>query len=252
MHVFSQSELHEIEKLIKAGHLRLAVLLFGPSFLTVEQRAEIVSSGAMSEAELGSMTSPASLSFWLGADSVEGSSVSRGDWIQAAHDSAMTMGASRIVGLGDKTAAGVVQGIAGVDAMAGRDKIASAVADAVLRGKSRRKVEQVVAEVFDGWERDAKRIAVTELSAASNAGYVSALSELNPDAHVSVIVNQTACKLCLRLFGSADSPKKFKLSELPPAAVNFGVPARDKVPTVPPVHPWCQCQVVMIESPAGE
>lgn len=126
------------------------------------------------------------------------------------------------------------------------------VADSI---KNRETVGQLKTKLFDMIDdksRDWQRVAFTEMNNSIQNGLYDAIREAHgPDQLVYKRPNPDACKHCKRLHLESDgvTPRVFKLSELEDS--NIGKKAHEWVPTVGSVHPWCQCQLMVLPDGMG-
>lgn len=95
------------------------------------------------------------------------------------------------------------------------------------------------------WARDFDRMSDYLLHRAHSEGRVHAIKRqevLGDQAYI--IVQNTACNSCRRLYLNGDgSPKVFPLKELIANGTNVGRKQADWKPVIPPAHPWCYCEV---------
>lgn len=173
-------------------------------------------------------------------------------WQRRYAEAARQHGAQMVVGLGNRTADRVAGDAFEVDLdqeVELRRRTAETIAQGIESGESAGSTAAKLGRALDDdWTRDLGRIVMTETQAAVNAGYKHAvLDEIGDDALVAVIPDAGACAVCRRLYLERGKPRIFKAAALPPATVNYGVKAADKVPCVPPMHPWCACQLVYVE-----
>jgi hypothetical protein len=120
------------------------------------------------------------------------------------------------------------------------------VISAISDRKTTSQLKSVLYESIKVKHKDWQRVASTEMHEAIQRGVHSEiLSTHGKDQLVYKLPSPTACKHCKRLFlNSAGIPKVFKISEL--ADNNFGKKAVDWEPVIGAVHPWCQCQLLIV------
>lgn len=104
-------------------------------------------------------------------------------------------------------------------------------------------------DILDDASRDWRRVASTELNNAIQFGVYNEIRETSDegdDQLVYKLPNPDACKHCKRVYLMPDgiTPRVFKLNQL--ADSNIGLKADSWQPTIGAVHPWCQCQIVVI------
>jgi hypothetical protein len=114
--------------------------------------------------------------------------------------------------------------------------------------KSRRSVQAIVSELghkTGEWDRDWKRIVVTEMNNIFQQGRAATIEEkYGPHQLVYKTVFPTACRRCIKLYltnGIGSQPRIFKLSTLRENGTNIGVKANDWKPILSSTHPYCRC-----------
>lgn len=157
-----------------------------------------------------------------------------------------------------------------------RQAMADVIQEAKSADMSRRELASELRNQSGDWGRDWDRIAATEFGSIENWGRARdikdrAISRGESDPWVVVLIRDTACKGCKRLFLNPDgTPRPYRLSELMANGTNAGrawfnpetgrhvglQPQRihwdDKagtftaatggwLPVIPPVHPNCAC-----------
>lgn len=267
----SPSDLALLAQLIREHHYALAVQLFGADALSPEQVQAAIDAGALTPDQMAAAGDRGT----LGRSYVFGSALFRAP--EAARDSsafeaevpalterlspwerrmaqvARQRGASMIVGLGNTVADDLTTLVIDSDnhqARRLRQVIAEKTADAIEEAKSWTQLRGELGEALgEDWARDVGRIAATEMQIAVNAGYADAIeADVGHNALVAVIPQPDACPTCLRWYLEPDGkPRIYALASLPPPTVNFKVKTAEKVPTRPPAHPWCHCQLVYVE-----
>lgn len=121
-----------------------------------------------------------------------------------------------------------------------RAKLRSVLADTISLGLPRDKLIDKAVErltpVFDGTEKDVKRIVTTELQAAFNDGVIVSTVQAGKTKKAAVVPQKDACQKCKDAFlDKSGSPKVFDVKDLMSGAVPR-----------PPLHPNCRCVVVPI------
>lgn len=169
-----------------------------------------------------------------------------------------------------KMETGVFAAISAVDEAAvadaaARDVIRHEIADAIAESTDYRDVAAILAKKLpEAYSKDWKKIAVTELHFARQRGKAAAIKEgYNIHAQgsggrskVSVLTEPGRCSDCANLYENADgSPKVFVLDDLLANGTNVG---RNNsrlggirphwLPVVPPGHPSCACNLVLVPS----
>ena len=130
-----------------------------------------------------------------------------------------------------------------------------AVQDEVISTIKNRKtiseLKTALYDVLDDKGRDWLRIASTEMTSAIQQGIYAEIREnYGADQYVYKRPAADACPHCRRLYLKADgTPKIFKLSELTQS--NIGRKVATWEATIGPVHPWCQCQLLVLPDGYG-
>lgn len=134
-----------------------------------------------------------------------------------------------------------------------REDIKDTVIESIKKRESWRKIVTNLGDKSNDWSRDLGRIAATEKTRALQEGFVRGLAKQQRKDPAKIRVAKmpapTACKHCVALHltgGPGSPPHIFPLSELIANGSNVGKKARDWLPTVGPVHPWCQCEIVHV------
>ncbi|RTL23970.1 MAG: hypothetical protein EKK55_12245 [Rhodocyclaceae bacterium] len=245
----SPADIRSIAALVKAHHTGLAVELFGADALAPETLAEAMNLGLLTPAQVSASGALAG-AFESGVKKLRPRPLTAWETLRA--QAARQLGASMVVGLGDQVANSLASSVmsAGNEAVDSdrRRLVAAAVGYGVERHLSTAQIRSVIARVLgDDWARDVGRIAATEVQRAVNAGYAAAVAtDFGAGASVAVIPNADACDKCRRAYLDGGIPRVFRLSDLPAPEVNFGVAAADRVVTLPPLHPWCHCQLIHV------
>lgn len=129
-------------------------------------------------------------------------------------------------------------------------KIKDKAAEAVKYRKSAAQLASDLGHATNDWERDWLRIAYYVLHEAYNYGRArSIFREHGEDAEVYFDVYKGACHHCKELYleDSEDEnsrPIVFKLKDILENGNNIGRKAKDYLPTVSPIHPYCRCTLV--------
>jgi hypothetical protein len=125
--------------------------------------------------------------------------------------------------------------------------IASGVASAIEARKTPSELKTMLFDTIDDNAKDWARVASTELNNAIQSGIYS---EIVANHGASQLVykrpSPNACKHCKRVYLKPDgiTPRVFVISDLDDD--NFGKKAAEWTSTIVSVHPWCQCQLMMI------
>jgi hypothetical protein len=129
-----------------------------------------------------------------------------------------------------------------------RDTIQSATERNIAERDTIRKLKSNLGWATQDWARDWGRIASTETHFAMQHGVTEYIAKRHgSEARVAVRVMPDACDHCRRLFTGGDGqPIIFELADLEANGTNVGRKARDWLPVVPPVHPWCQCELTRV------
>lgn len=248
------AQLQSLAALIKSHHIALAVELFGADAISPQSLQQAVEAGLLTQAQIeSSALSVAAQAFQLGANKLNKKALP--PWQQAYAQAARQLGAQLVMGLGNRVAEDfTTQAISSTnaDALERRRLIAETVAYGIERDMGVTQVRGLLGSALgDDWARDIGRIAATEIQRAVNTGYATSVQrDIGDDANVAVIPNADACSACVKAYLKDGKPRIFKLSDLPPPEVNFGVKSSERVTTRPPLHPWCHCQLVYV--PPGE
>ncbi len=115
---------------------------------------------------------------------------------------------------------------------------------------NRKSVSQIISELghrSEEWDRDWKRIVVTEMQNIYNFGKASMIAEkFGPNSRVYKDVFPGACRHCLRLYltgGIGSAPRLFMLSDLINNGNNIGRHTSEWLPIVGATHPHCRCDL---------
>lgn len=134
----------------------------------------------------------------------------------------------------------------------------SLMAQKIIREKTIKSIELRIgarglaadlAETSKNWEVDWLRIAYYLTHEAYNAGRAqNILKENGSDAEIYFDVYPGACIHCKELYLSNpddenSKPNIFKLKDVIANGNNIGRKAKDWLPTISPVHPYCRCTV---------
>lgn len=133
-----------------------------------------------------------------------------------------------------------------------RAVLAGAVVDALARGDSAQRLASDLTQRFGTLNRDARRLAITEIAFARANGFLAAVPE---GSAVEWFTASGCCPACGRLNG-----RRFRVTRGPgdpetevwPGKHNVGLPAAQRTPSIP-YHPNCRCKWVRIlpAVPAG-
>lgn len=245
----SPGDIASAASLIRAHHVGLAVELFGADAVSPETIAAAVKMGVLTVKDAAAAGVIAK-AFEHGVAKLTPRPLTT--WEMLRSRAARQLGAMMVVGLGDKAAHDFSTGVMAAGNASGDDDRRRLVATAVGYGLDRHLTASQVRSLIgtalgDDWTRDVGRIASTEIQRAVNAGYGAAVrTDFGGGAGVAVIPNPDACQKCRSAYLDGGKPKVMRLDDLPPPEVNFG--ATTKVVTMPPLHPWCHCQLVHVPS----
>lgn len=128
-----------------------------------------------------------------------------------------------------------------------QDVIKEKISDGVLRREGVKKIVSKLGSQLDTWSKDWDRIVETEMQSIYNMGISQTITDDHgADSTVYYDVFAGACKHCIRLYttsGIGSEPKKFKLPDLIANGTNIGRKAKDWLPTLGALHPFCRCQL---------
>lgn len=130
-----------------------------------------------------------------------------------------------------------------------QDVVKDKAQEAVKMRWSAKKLASELGHATGDWARDWQRIATYLLTEAYNAGRAKSIErEYGADAEVWFDVKDEVCKHCRELYltdpdDENSEPKVFKLSEIIANGNNIGRKVDEWLPVIPPVHPWCRCQL---------
>lgn len=159
--------------------------------------------------------------------------------------------AQYVVGLGNRVVQQTGQILIEADAAQRqrmRDEIKDKTAENISKRQSVKKLKSDLGHSTKDWARDWDRIAVTEKHDAMQRGTADYYGKrYGGDVRVAKLLAPDACGHCKRLhLGPDGHPRIFKLSDLEANGTNVGRRAVDWLPTVGPVHPFCQCQLIRV------
>ncbi len=110
-----------------------------------------------------------------------------------------------------------------------------------------KKLASMLGEKTKDWARDFNRIADYNMHSAYQQGIVSELLKTHgEDCEVFYTVYKGACPNCIRTYVknvNTNEPKVFKLKDIIANGSNIGRKAKDYLPSVDPLHPWCRCTI---------
>lgn len=116
--------------------------------------------------------------------------------------------------------------------------------------KDRKSIQSIVSDLghrTGEWDRDWKRIVVTEMQNIYNQGRASMFREkFGENVQVWKQVFPKACRHCIRLYltaGIGSDPIIFSLAELVSNGTNIGRAVADWKPVVGATHPHCRCDL---------
>ena len=126
--------------------------------------------------------------------------------------------------------------------------------DAILNRKSLKQMASDIGHKTGDWARDLDRISDHVLHTAHTQGRAQQIiKQSGSKAQVYVHVFDQACKQCVKLFlkeGAGSEPKLFTLSQLEKIGTNVGRKVSEWKATLPPVHPYCRCELETIHEGA--
>lgn len=175
-----------------------------------------------------------------------------GDVERRAIQFAQQQAAQYVVGLGNRVDQATGQLIIEADAQLRaetRGNIQDATAENIIKRESVKKLKSNLGWAKKDWARDWDRIAITEKQVSMQVGVADGIAEKGgPDARVAKRPAPDCCEHCARLYlGPDGQPRIFKLSDLIKNGLNnFGRKARDWLPVLGAMHPFCQCQLIRI------
>ena len=115
-----------------------------------------------------------------------------------------------------------------------------------LKHKSVLEISSDLAHLTGDWSRNFA-ISVEYIShLAFSEGRLSVIEKQNPKSRIFFNVYEKACEHCVKLYltkGIGSQPKIFTIEELKNNGSNIGRKVKDWLPTIPPIHPWCRCQL---------
>lgn len=128
-------------------------------------------------------------------------------------------------------------------------KVQDGVKQAIVNRETRTELASNLFNIIDNKSRDWLRVAHTEINGAIQNGVYREIRDASDDGADQLVYklpNPDACPHCKRVYLKSDgiTPKIFKLSQL--ADTNVGLKARDWKPTIGSVHPWCNCQLMVV------
>jgi hypothetical protein len=128
-------------------------------------------------------------------------------------------------------------------------RIQDGVKQAIVNRETRSELASNLFNIIDNKGRDWLRVAHTEINGAIQNGVYREIRDASDDGAEQLVYkrpNPDACVHCKRVYLQSDgvTPKIFKLSQL--ADTNVGLKARDWLPTIGSVHPWCNCQLMVV------
>lgn len=123
------------------------------------------------------------------------------------------------------------------------------VAENIAKRETISELKTYLFSKIDDRYRDWKRVAHTEMTSAVQNGIYERIKAESPKGSEQLVFKRPspdACRYCkkLHLLDDGVTPRVFKLSELEQS--NIGRKAKDWIPVIGPVHPWCQCQLVAV------
>jgi len=116
--------------------------------------------------------------------------------------------------------------------------------------KDRKSIQSIVSDLghrTGEWDRDWKRIVVTEMNNIFQQGRASMMqSKYGEECLCWKNVFPLACRHCIKLYlthGIGSAPRIFKLSDLIANGNNIGKKVDGWLPVLGSVHPHCRCQI---------
>ena len=128
------------------------------------------------------------------------------------------------------------------------DVIQDEVAKNRLLNETVGKLAGRLAERTGDYARDWRRLAATETMNVEEHGIADVVeADFGKDARVAKIPNDDACKSCVAAYlDERGRPRIYSMSTLRANGSNVGRKARDYLPTVDPLHPWCHCRMISV------
>ena len=140
-----------------------------------------------------------------------------------------------------------VRGAVARSSMSAVRAVQEEVATAIAERKTVSELKSALEDLIDDKARDWHRVASTEVTSAIQNGIANEIRNVHgADALVYKRPNPDGCRHCFAAYMQSDgvTPKVFKLSDL--ADNNYGRKVASWLPTVGPLHPYCQCQLMFI------
>jgi len=129
------------------------------------------------------------------------------------------------------------------------DLIADELLEGVRERKSAAKIISTIGHRTEEWDRDWKRIVVTELQDIYNLGRaVEFAKRYTDEVLVWKQVYEKACRHCISLYlthGIGSQPKVFKLKDLRLNGTNIGLKTFEWKAIVGTTHPHCRCDLMV-------
>jgi hypothetical protein len=130
-------------------------------------------------------------------------------------------------------------------------KIVTSAAKTALT--ERKAVNSVISDIghsLNEWNRDFGRIADFVMHTAFDEGRaVNIAKEIGTQALVYKDVYPGACPHCIKHYltgGIASAPKIMTLAQLQGNGTNVGRKAKEWLPVIGPLHPWCRCTLMRV------
>jgi hypothetical protein len=125
--------------------------------------------------------------------------------------------------------------------------IESAAKETLMNRGSVGQLSSLLGHKTKDWARDFDRIADYIMHSAYQHGISTKLLEdYGDDVEVYYDVYEGACEHCIRTYltnGLGSEPKVFKLKDILRNGNNIGRKAKNYLPSVDPLHPWCRCTI---------
>jgi len=123
------------------------------------------------------------------------------------------------------------------------------VAEAVAERETISQLKTRLFHTFEDRNRDWQRVAHTEMNTTIQNAIYNDIREASEKGGAQLVYkrpNPDACEHCRRVYLEDDgiTPRVFKLRDL--ADNNVGIKARNWRATIGSVHPWCNCQLLVL------
>lgn len=127
------------------------------------------------------------------------------------------------------------------------------VAENIVKRESIGALKNRLGKIGEGYDRDWRRVAITEKHIAMQRGLVDSYKkQTGPETQVFVRPNEDACKYCKNHYlDSSGQPLIFNVGDIEANGDNVDRKAAEYLPVVPPLHPNCLCQTSRIPKDYG-